>query len=432
MSQEEDLGVALGGAQEIPRPPKVLLVSTFTWPTAGRLAVALQQAGFVVDAVGPSVSVVHEIKAVRRSYPLSLMRPLAAVRRAVKQSDADLVVPTDDPSRQALHRLYAAADPETDDGRAVRATLVRSLGPPETYDAIYSRSALAEIAALHGFRVPTTAPLTSEAEAVAWQRHLGGPVVLKTDGSWGGRGVEVVLDAEEVVAAWRRLAAHPNPAQVVKRLVLEGSPWPLRDRVTGRRPKVSIQAYVPGRPATLAVTCRDGDVVAAVAAEVVVSTRPTGPATVLKVVDSQEMVETASGIVRALRLSGLAGFDFVLEAATGRAHLIEINPRATPTAHLLTACGRDPLRALYAAMRDQPAPLPQTPYADGLVALFPQEMERDPHSEYLVGAHHDVPSDAADFVARAATKPDLLRALLDSLAGRSSSLPDPAEAALPR
>jgi hypothetical protein len=94
--------------------PKALLVSTFSWATAGRLAVALEEAGFAVDAVGPSASVVHSIGAVRRANPLSLIRPLATVRRAVEASVPDLVVPTDDPSRQALHQLYAAADPETD------------------------------------------------------------------------------------------------------------------------------------------------------------------------------------------------------------------------------------------------------------------------------------------------------------------------------
>jgi predicted ATP-grasp superfamily ATP-dependent carboligase len=126
---------------------------------------------------------------------------------------------------------------------------------------------------------------------------------------------------------------------------------------------------------------------------------------VLRVIDNPEMTETAASIVKALRLTGLCGFDFVIEAETGRAHLVELNPRATPTAHLLTADGADPLRSLAAALRRQAAPRRRTPYADGLVALFPHEVQRDPASEYLATAHHDVPVNAQDFVAKAGHRP---------------------------
>ena len=155
--------------------------------------------------------------------------------------------------------------------------------------------------------------------------------------------MEIVAGADEVAAEGHRLSRPPSAVRILKRLVLDHSPWPLRDRLTGRRPVVSIQAYVAGRPANVAVACLDGEVLAAVTAEVVVSTRPTGPATVLRVMDNPEMTETAASLVKALRLTGLCGFDFVIEAETGRAHLVELNPRATPTAHLLTVDGADPL-----------------------------------------------------------------------------------------
>jgi hypothetical protein len=382
----------------------VLLVSTFGWNTAGRLAVAFADAGFVVEAIGPSNSVVHVIGAVRRSYLLHVVRPVATIRRAIEQGDPDLVVATDDPSRQALHRVYAAADPETERGLVARACLERSLGPPETYDQIYSRAALIELATSRGLCAPPTTQVASAAEAVAWQRGHGGPVVVKTDGSWGGRGVMIAEDAADVEVAWRRLSAPPSAVRVAKRLLLDRSPWPLRDRLGRRRPSVSIQAYVPGRPANVAVACLDGEVLAAVSAEVVVSARPTGPATVLKVVDHPEMAETAASIVAAFRLTGLCGFDFVLEPDTGRPHLVELNPRATPTAHLLTADGTDPLRFLGAALMRQAPPHRGTPYAQGLVALFPQELERDPDSEYVAQAYHDVPTHAQDFVEKAGAR----------------------------
>lgn len=399
--------------------PKVLLVSTFSWTTAGRLAVALDEAGFVVDAVGPSNSIIHGLDAVRRGHRLSLTRPLRSIARAIEAGNPDLVIPSDDPSRQALNRLYDLADPSTRRGAVTRACLARSLGPPETYDEVYSRTRVMEIAAGRGLCAPLTTEVARLDDAVAWQDRVGGLAVMKTDGSWGGRDVEIVGCADEVAAAWHRLSRPPSAVRIVKRLLVDRSPWPLRDRLTGRKPVVSIQAYVAGRPANVAVACLDGEVLAAVTAEVVVSTRPTGPATVLRVIDNPEMTETAASLVKALRLTGLCGFDFVLEAETGRAHLVELNPRATPTAHLLTADGADPLRSLAAALRRQAAPRRRTPYADGLVALFPQELQRDPASEYLATAHHDVPVNAEDFVARAGARPDALRALVSSAVHRS-------------
>ena len=53
-------------------------------------------------------------------------------------------------------------------------------------------------------------------------------------------------------------------------------------------------------------------------------------------------------------LSGLCGFDFMQEANTGKAYLIEINPRATQVGHLTLGGGRDLPAALYGAVTGQP------------------------------------------------------------------------------
>ena len=46
------------------------------------------------------------------------------------------------------------------------------------------------------------------------------------------------------------------------------------------------------------------------------------------------MAETARQLIRRFGLSGFCGFDFIL-TDDGDAHLLEINPRVTPTCHLL-------------------------------------------------------------------------------------------------
>ncbi len=149
------------------------------------------------------------------------------------------------------------------------------------------------------------------------------------------------------------------------------------------------------------MACLDGDLLGAVQAEVVRSKGPTGPSTVLRIVEHPEMLAAARTMVHRLRLSGLGGLDFILENDTGRAHLIEVNPRATPTSHLISAEGIDLLASLRSALGHAGPPPRTAAYPDGLVALFPQEVERDPTSAILNDAYHDVPWHAPDLVAHA-------------------------------
>jgi hypothetical protein len=227
--------------------------------------------------------------------------------------------------------------------------------------------------------------------------------VLKTDGSWGGRGVTILSTEADGRRAWREMRRGPSVARALKRLVLAGDPWDLRDLLTRTRPALSIQSYVAGRPAKAAVACFQGTPLGAVQAEVVESDGPTGPSTVLRVIENADMAYAVKSVVNHLEMSGLCGLDFILDDE-GRAHLLELNPRATPTSHLVAADGSDLLTALRTAFGHGSPPARFAPYADGdLVALFPQELMRDPSSPYLHLAHHDVPTDAPELVAHVMT-----------------------------
>ena len=191
----------------------------------------------------------------------------------------------------------------------------------------------------------------------------------------------------------------PPLARALKRLVVARDPWAAPGPV-GRKPS----APSPSRP-TLQAGRRTrrspafkGTSLGAVQAEVIESNGPTGPSTVLRVIDNSDMAYAVKSIVSRLELSGLCGLDFILDEE-GRAHLLELNPRATPTSHLVAADGTDLLTALRTAFGQEHPPARRASYSNGLVALFPQELRRDPSSPYLRFAHHDVPTYAADLVA---------------------------------
>ena len=355
-----------------PRPARVLLASTFLWHSSARLASCLHDVDFAVQAVAPRRSPLLRLVELERGHRLSVLTPLRSLEEAVTTSRADLVVPFDDRTRQALERVHAAADPDRPEGVAVRDVIERSLGSPAGFGRVYSRADLMELATATGVRCPATAEVRSEDEVAAWLARHDGGAVLKTDGSWGGRGVAMVRSEQAALRAWRRMSRPPRLHRALKRLVVERDPWALRARLSGTRPVVTIQELVEGRPANVAVACAAGAVLGQVQAEVLVSDGPTGPATVVRLVDHADMTYAAKSVVAALQLSGLCGLDFVL-SPDGRAHLVELNPRATPTAHLVGADGSDPLTSLRAAGGPE-LPLPRpTPAADDLeVSLWQQ------------------------------------------------------------
>src|SRR5262249_37348433 len=108
--------------------------------------------------------------------------------------------------------------------------------------------------------------------------------------------------------------------------------------------------------------------------------------------------EAVEVLVDRLKLSGLCGFDFMI-APSGRAYLLELNPRGTPICHLPIADGTHLPSALYRDMTGSgPAYRPQ-PITGAVIALFPTEWRRDKASPYLDEVYHDYPRDQPLLVA---------------------------------
>jgi hypothetical protein len=117
----------------------------------------------------------------------------------------------------------------------------------------------------------------------------------------------------------------------------------------------------------------------------------TGPSTVLRVIEHPEMASAVTKIVRRLQLSGIHGFDFMLESQTDHAYMIEINPRSTQVGHLTLGPGRDLPAALFASVSGTKIQEAPALTDKSVIALFPQEWLRNPTSSLLRTGYHDVP-----------------------------------------
>lgn len=381
------------------RAPKVLIVTTVHWPAATRLGLALSRIGFTVGAVAPSRHGLHRLGGLAAGFRLSPHVGLAmSVARAIEQWSPDIVVPGDDRALASLHRIHARAARGLGRDPCRMLTLIEtSLGDPLHFDAIEKKSRFASLARAEGLTVPETVEVRNVDDL---RRRLANgvfPRVLKVDGSWGGLGVRIVNTPAEAVQAFVDLAAPPGWLRIGKQIVQHLNFTPLSDRLCGQRPIVTLQDHVAGRPANRAVVCWKGEALAGLTVEVLQTSHPTGPASVVRIIDHPEIAEATRRLVCRLGISGFCGVDFILDAA-GRAHAIELNARSTQICHLALDAASDMTGALYATITGT-VQRGLAPIRHEAIAFFPQELWRDRHSKYLSSAYHDVPWEEPQMIA---------------------------------
>ena len=382
--------------------PTVLVAATSRWFPAARLAMAMAQAGCVVEAVCPPRHPLCQTSAVQRTHTYQGLAPLMSLAHAIGASKPYLIIPGDDLATRHLHQLYRRESARGEKGAELCALIERSFGSPESFPIVYERASFMRIAQEEGIRVPTTVGIANLDELRPQIAHTGFPAVLKADGTSGGIGVRVAQTMEEAERAFRTLQAPPLLARAAKRALVDRDKTLVWPSLLRRRHVVSAQSFIEGREATSTVACWQGKVLAGLHFEVINKRSSAGPATVMHLVDNSEMSAAVEKMVCRLNLSGLHGFDFMLESQSGNAHLIEINPRTTQVGHLTLGVGRDLPAALFAAMSGGPVQ-PSAKLTDNdVITLFPQEWMRDPASAFLRTGYHDVPW----------AEPELLRACL--------------------
>ena len=385
--------------------PRVLLAATSCWFSTARLAIALARAECDVEINCPFGHPVTHRRAGSKIHPYLFFAPLRSIASAIAAARPDAIIPCDDLARSHMVRLYGRLGRGGASAEAERTVLRNSLGEASMMSVPNGRSELMALAHQLGVRAPATAPVHRREDLTKWFVENPLPVVLKTDGSFGGRGVRIADSLVDADHAWRALRTPPSAGRAIKRAIVNRDtsyvvPWLRRTR-----PVVNAQRFVSGRDANCTVACWKGTMLACITAVVLETVDSLGPASVVRVIDNQEMSDAAAAIVSRLKLSGLIGFDFILDEPTGAAYLIEMNPRATQICHLPLGMDRDLLRPLRAVLAGEPLLRPAVPVTENdVIALFPQEWLRDSQSAFLTTAYHDVPWEEPDLLRRCLTE----------------------------
>jgi hypothetical protein len=294
-----------------------------------------------------------------------------------------------------VHKLFQLA--KTPDFPELRSLIARSLGGDENYSRFYARSQIALLAQKAGVFTPAVREVANYGELINKLRIVGYPAVLKTDGSSGGAGVAIVHNELEAKRAFSRLSSSAGVLLTLKRLIVDGDANLILPCLRRTRLDVSIQPYVPGRLANIAVACWEGSILGQVCVEVLSSNGETGPATVVRVISHEGMSQAAEKMVRLLKLSGLCGFDFILDSKNA-AHLIDFNPRATQTCHLIPSDAQQPLASLISKLDGSVSREACKGPLDGPIVLFPHGFFHEKDGPFSKYAFNDLPADSPEFL----------------------------------
>jgi hypothetical protein len=375
--------------------PIVLVCATMWWPLSARLAMAFLRHGCRVSAVCPPGHPLRFVAGIESLYLYKGLDSLGSLKTAILAAQPTLIVPGDDGVVWQLHELHAK-------NVEMRPLIERSLGSKENYPIVLGRGLFLKAAEELGIRIPTTETVASEANLTTiW---ADAPAVLKLDGTWGGFGVAIVDSLPEALAAFRKLSQPMGAGVAWKRWLINRDPIALWSWQRRETPSVTIQQFIAGRPANAMMACWQGELLAIVSVEVITAQGATGAATVVRLVQNEEMEQAARRLAQKFMLNGFHGLDFVIEHQTGAAYLIELNPRCTQLGHLSLPLQGDLAGAMSSKLWNEQtiAPKPDDCIQGNTIAFFPQALNWNPNSPYLKNAYHDVPWE----------QPSLLRELL--------------------
>jgi carbamoylphosphate synthase large subunit len=353
----------------------------------------LHEAGAQVSLIAPANHPAWTLDLFHHRVTYRASAPRRGLEAALRRLQPDIVIPCDERTVRDLHAVAQATRHQD-----IKLLIEGSTAPAGHFPIITSRTALLAVAQRHGVRVSPSMPLPDVGALDRWTADHTTPFVLKADGSWAGFGVRIISNAATAKDAYARMVRPISARVALRESVLEGNHFEFRAFLRRERPAISVQGFVDGWPTNIGVACWRGEVLAATCAEAIATTSATGPSTIARIIHNTEMIDAATRIVRALGLSGMIGFDFMIEAATGAAYLIEMNPRNTPICAIRLGPGRDLAEALVARIAGRPVRDRPARTQRDVIVFFPDTWQEDPASHFLRTGYHDVPWEQPDLV----------------------------------
>ncbi len=318
-------GLAIGA-----RPLRVLFVAVEPWKFPLRLARALAANGCVTAAICPKGHPLRRTSCISAVVALPALRSSEIIASSICDWNPEIVVCCDDEAALLLNKARSFAS------ERVLGVIEKSQGPEESFRIISSKSRFLQHAKSLGILCPKELRLDEMQHGCD---DSTAAYVIKKDKGFGGSGVFIVRSQQERVEAEASLGGPESAWRLVLRGVRRRSLWPVVKAFQNIDKSFTVQEFISGQPANRAVFCSNGNVIGGLTVRVIEEKYPSGPGVIVEFISHCEIESTVERIVSSLRLSGLIGFDFMIQAETKRAFLIEANARATPISYLTDKTG---------------------------------------------------------------------------------------------
>jgi Carbamoyl-phosphate synthase L chain, ATP binding domain len=268
---------------------KILIAQASDWTVSARLPPALKRAGAEVAVICPRDRALWKSGFIDRRFSVaprtvrSILRRFSAPLRAVApqvvtrmtsrlapvadrlahrpESSAaftpnlisairkwrpDFVIPADERIRRLVHRLVSSSDPRRNSLEPeLVAMLLKSVGDSRHFDVIERKTRLLDFARAAGLPVAPSSVVRDEHGATEFAKECGYPVVIKRDFTWGGLGVAVCQQPEDVAAAMNQVRG--------ARLLLQSDPDAFSDSC-GAPSTISAASWKDSFPAPTPTT----------------------------------------------------------------------------------------------------------------------------------------------------------------------------------
>lgn len=216
------------------------------------------------------------------------------------------------------------------------------LPTPEEVETFHDKVQLGELARRAGVNYPATWAPRSLDEVRDVSRSLDGPAVVKLRRGSGSAGMRRVKDPVDLPRVY---------GEVVQAYRLKAPLLPI------------VQRWVDGPTVCSLELAQQGEVVGQTFIRGIRTMPRDAGTTVLRECIRHPRGEEASRkLIGALGYTGLVGFDYVVERATGEPYVVDANPRPTPALHLAQIGGCDLVGAwvrIARGERVEPLPRPQ-------------------------------------------------------------------------
>jgi len=364
------------------------------WLGAERLPGAFAEEGYQVATLAPADDLITKSDFVvkRFKYPSREKLLFLSVFWVLEKWNPDIVIPGDEYAITILQHISEAgfSFPLSLKWKRQAHLIRKSLGNPQFWSVIRSKFEIQRIAAELDILTPENQNVNSIEDIFSYIGKYGYPVVLKKDTSVSGWGTYICRTHDEVIRMYEENGS----------IVKVNSRYPFLGKLLRGFGRINywhvvkhfnVQRYIKGIPMTHIFSALNGEIKSQVSARVICNKPPNGPSSVVQFVKNEQIRQVAVKLIRKVGFTGFGCLDFMMEDDTQKIYLLEFNPRPTALCHLAKKVGINLFSAMRDSLTNRVIDEKSEPNKELTIALYPQEIMRDPNSKYVTTCYHDVP-----------------------------------------